>query len=129
LCLEWMKQLSAQKRLALEAAIELVLARRGLDVVETEYGKPLGNGLYEFRLRWSASEVRHKVEGITAESSGKPEKIMLRVFFCTSGRQIILLLSGYDKSKQASGRHQDREIAKARQHLTAHREAERRKSK
>lgn len=53
-----MKQLSAQKRLALEAAIELVLARRGLDVVETEYGKPLGKGLYEFRLRWSASGVQ-----------------------------------------------------------------------
>jgi hypothetical protein len=128
-CLEWMKQLSTQKRLALESAIELVLARRGLDVVETEYGKALGDGLYEFRLRWSASEVRHKVEGIATESAGMPEKIMLRIFFCTSGRHIILLLSGYDKARNTGGKRQDKEITKARQYLMAHREAARRRSK
>jgi hypothetical protein len=52
-----METLTPQKRIALEEAIRLVLARRGLAVVETEFGKALGGRLYEFRLRWSAAEV------------------------------------------------------------------------
>jgi hypothetical protein len=61
-----MGKLTAVKRIALEEAIRLVLVRRGLDVVETEFGKALGGGLYEFRLRWSADEVRRKVERVSA---------------------------------------------------------------
>jgi hypothetical protein len=100
---------------------------RGLAVVETEFGKALGGGLYEFRLRWSAAEVQCKVEGVAAETAAKAEKIMLRVFFCTSGRKIILLLSGYDKAGDPGKARQDREIARARKLLTAHQEAGRRK--
>ncbi len=59
-CRQWMEKLRREQRIALETAIEVVLAERGLDVVETEYGKPLGGGLYEFRLRWTAAEVRAK---------------------------------------------------------------------
>jgi hypothetical protein len=126
-CRVWMGTLTLQKRIALEEAIRLVLARRGLAVVETEFGKALGGGLYEFRLRWSAAEVQRKVEGVAAETAAKAEKIMLRVFFCTSGRKIILLLSGYDKARDPGKTRQDREIARARKLLTAHEEAERRK--
>jgi hypothetical protein len=125
-CLEWMQGLSSQKRVALETAIELVLAWRGLDVVETEFGKALGGGLYEFRLRWSAREVADKVGADLAEPVAETEAILLRLFFCTSGRKIILLLCGYDKAKDPSDRRQDREIAEARKLLTAHREAEKR---
>lgn len=51
----------------------------------------------------------------------KSAKILLRVFFCTGpGRKIILLLSGYDKGKDPSGRRQQREIVKARKLYTAH---------
>jgi hypothetical protein len=128
-CLEWIEKLTPLKRIALEEAIRLVLMRRGLAVVETEFGKALGGGLYEFRLRWSADEVRRKVEGVAAGSGGKAEKIMLRLFFCTSGRRIILLLSGYDKARDPGERRQGREIASARRLLTAHREAERRREK
>jgi hypothetical protein len=49
------------------------------------------------------------------------------VFFCTSGRKIILLLSGDDKARDPAKTRQDREIAQARKLLTAHQEAERRK--
>jgi hypothetical protein len=45
-----------------------------------------------------------KVEGVSAETVAKAEKIMLRVFFCTSGRKIILLLSGYDRARNRHGR-------------------------
>lgn len=126
-CRAWMGSLAPQKRIALEEAIRLVLARRGPAVVETEFGKALGGGLYEFRLRWSAAEVQRKVEGVSAETAARAEKIMLRVFFCTSGRKIILLLSGYDKARDPGKTRQDREIARARKLLTAHEEAERRR--
>jgi hypothetical protein len=128
-CRAWMGTLTPQKRIALEEAIRLVLARRGLAVVETEFGKALGGGLYEFRLRWSAAEVQRKVEGVAAETAAKAEKIMLRIFFCTSGRKIILLLSGYDKARDPGKTRQGREIAQARKLLTAHEEAERRRKR
>jgi len=126
-CRAWADDLSPQKKAAFIEAVRLVLARRGLGVVESEYGKALGGGLYELRVRWSAAEIRHKVHGLPPDDVGKaPEKIMLRVFFCTSGRKIILLMSGYDKAKDASDRRQEREIARARRLLRAHQEAQKR---
>jgi hypothetical protein len=125
-CLKWMCGLSREKRIALETAIELVLAHRGLDVVETEFGKALGGGLYEFRVRWSAEEVASKAGAVLAEPVAETEAILLRLFFCTAGRKIILLLSGYDKAKNPGDRRQDKEIVGARKLLTAHREAEKR---
>jgi hypothetical protein len=80
-------------------------------VVKTEYGKALGEGLYEFRIRWTAAA---------------PEEIVLRAFFGTGGRKIILLLSGYDKARHSSDRWQQREIAEARRYLAAYRERQRR---
>ena len=125
-CRDWVEDLSREKRLALETALEHVLAVRGLDIVRTEVGKALGQGLYELRLRWSAAEVARKAGAVLAEQVSETETILLRVFFCTSGRRIILLLSGYDKAKDTTDRRQDREIAEARKLLRAHREAEKR---
>jgi hypothetical protein len=126
-CREWMEDLSPVKKLALETALDDVLAERGTDVVRTEFGKALGQGLYEFTLRWTAGEVRSKVGRVSDSAAAKSEKILLRVFFCTAGRKIILLLSGYDKAVDDSRRRQDREIARARKFMTAYREAERRR--
>ena len=126
-CREWAERLSPQKRAAFIAAIRLVLARRGIDVVKTEYGKALGEDLYEFRIRWTAAEISHKVSGLpAADVGGAPEEILLRVFFGTAGRMIILLLSGYDKARHSSDRWQQREIAEARRYLAAYRERQRR---
>ena len=126
-CREWAERLSPQKRAAFIAAIRLVLACRGLDVVKTDYGKALGEGLYEFRIRWTAAEISHKVSGLpSADIGGAPEEILLRAFFSTAGRKIILLLSGYDKARHSSDRWQQREIAEARRYLAAYRERQRR---
>lgn len=126
-CREWADDLSPQKRAAFSAAVRLVLARRGLDVTATEYGKALGGGLYEFRIRWTAAEIGHKVAGLDPDEVGAaPEAILLRVFFCTAGRKIILLLSGYDKARDVSDRRQRKEIMKARKLLAAFRQSERR---
>lgn len=123
-CRSWIQELSREKRLAIETALEHVLAVRGLDVVETEFGKALGKGLYEFRLRWTAKEVAEKVGAVLSETPRESESILLRVFFCTAGRKIVLLLSGYDKGVDGGGRRQDAEIARARKYLTAYREAD-----
>jgi hypothetical protein len=75
----------------------------------------------------NAAEVRAKVGRASDATAEKAAKILLRVFFCTSGRRILLLLSGYDKARDSSGNRQ--EIDKARKLLTAHREAEKRAEK
>lgn len=111
--------LSKDKRDALLAALTQILARQGLNVCRSEWGKQLSGGLAEFRLRHDKREVLAR-EGIAEldlpESS--PEKILLRVFFHAHGKRLILLLSGYDKGARPSARYQQREIERARTHLT-----------
>ena len=107
--------LSPQKRAAFTEAVRLVLAPRGPAVVETEFGKAPGDGLHELRVRWTAPEIRQKLGGLPPKEVGRrPEKILLRVFFCTAGRMVILLMSGYDKARDPVDRRQRREIARAR---------------
>jgi hypothetical protein len=122
-CREWLEGLTTYKRQAVEEAISLVLEERGLDVVATEYGKALGQGLYEFRLRWSATEIRRKEQRAVGPglASGKQEKVVIRVFFCTAGQKFILLLSGYDKARDPSSRRQQREIDRARKYMADYR--------
>ena len=124
-----MEKLGRERRIALETAIEVVLTERGLDVVETEYGKPLGGGFVRVPAPLTAAEVRAKAGRVSDAAAAKSEKVMLRVFFCTAGRKIILLLSGYDKGKDQSDRRQNREITNARKLLTAYQEAQKRASK
>jgi hypothetical protein len=111
--------LSNDKRDALLAALTHVLGRQGLDVCRSEWGKQLGGGLAEFRLRHDEREVLGRKSGRTeSELPGpSPEKILLRVFFHAHGNRLILLVSGYDKGARPSARHQQREIERARVYL------------
>ena len=45
------------------------------------------------------------------------DTVLLRVFFHPYGNRLILLLAGYDKSRDASRRREDRETARARKYL------------
>ena len=98
-CRDWIEDLSREKRLALETALEYVLAVRGLDVIRTEFGKALGKGC----MNSACAGPRPRSHGRPVPSwpgrLSETEAILLRVFFCTSGSRIILLLSGYDKAK------------------------------
>ncbi len=125
-CREWADSLSVQKKAAFQAVLQLVLIPRGLDIVGSEYGKALGQGLYELRIRWTAAEVAHKLTGLDAADVGPPEKVLLRIFFCTAGRKIILLMSGYDKADDPTERRQNREIQRARKMITVYQEARKR---
>ena len=88
---EWLDSLTGRdlpKRLAAVAAIEQVLASQGTDVCETEWGKNLGKGLYEFRVRHDARTIRQMFGDSDATGDDKrttSAKILLRIFFTTDG--------------------------------------------
>jgi hypothetical protein len=98
----------------------------GVGVCATQFGKQLGDGLCEFRLRYNLVELLHRFEGRDpARASGRSEEVLLRVFFHAHGDRVVLLLHGYDKGADSSARRQQREIAEARRRLRAFREGRR----
>ena len=101
----WMKELTPTKRRALGMALNEVLAREGIGVCDSQWGKALGGGLYEFRLR---------------DDDPPGGKILLRLFFHPFGDKNILLLCGYDKGEHTSKRYQEEQIGLARRRLADH---------
>jgi len=116
----FLDSLEPDKRAALVAALREILAYQGLDVCSTEYGKNLGGGLAEFRLRHSYREVVRRSSGgeaLEPTVRGPGRRVLLRVFFHPYGAKLILLLGGYDKGRHPSKKKQDAEIARARKRL------------
>jgi hypothetical protein len=108
--LRWIREeLTLAKRKALGHAMNTVLQEVGLAVCGTEFGKQLGGGLFEFRLRRDLREAAG-----TNEATGR---ILLRVFCHAHGDRLILLVGGYDKGEHPSPRRQSAEIALARARL------------
>jgi hypothetical protein len=101
---------------ALSEALRLGLAERGPDVCRTEWGKALGEGLYELRVRHTAKEIAAMFGGAPPGAKAG-ERVLLRVFFHAYGERVVLLLGDYDKGKDTSERRQKREIATARKRL------------
>jgi hypothetical protein len=102
--LRWIREeLTRTQRSAVGQAMREVLQEKGVGVCGTEFGRQLGKGLFEFRLRRSV------------EATG--ERLLLRVFCHAYGNRIVLLLGGYDKGADPSPRRQDEEIAVARSRL------------
>jgi hypothetical protein len=100
----------------LSVAFEQVLRVRGLQVCGSEWGKQLGAGLFEFRVRHTAGEVA-SMFGDRRDSGSSKDKVLLRVFCHAYGNRIVLLLSGYDKGADPAERRQNREIKRARKLL------------
>lgn len=119
---EFLADLEPEKRMAMIAAIEVVLMPRGLAVCETEYGRQLGDGLFEFRVRHDEQTTLAKAG---RQSSGdqvrRRRHVLLRLFCHAYGEKIVLLLGGYDKGADPSGRRQSREIETARRRLRSFR--------
>ena len=102
--LRWIREeLTLTQRYELGQAMREQLQARGVGVCATEYGKQLGKGLFEFRLRRSVDDAG--------------EQILLRVFCHAYGNKVVLLLGGYDKGANPSARRQGDEIALARRRL------------
>lgn len=94
---DFIESLNKKKRATLMAAIREILCEQGIDVCASEWGKNLGKGLCEFRVR--------------------EKGVLLRVLFHAHGDKMVLLLSGYDKGRKPSKKKQDAEIDRARKYL------------
>jgi hypothetical protein len=104
----------------LDLCVEEILARAGINVCETNWGKALGAGLYEFRINRSINTLINHL-GIEPPGEFKSDQTkLLRVFFTVEGQKIILLLSGYDKGKDPSRSKQQKMIGAARSLLKRH---------
>lgn len=114
--LAFMQSLPGAKRRAIGVAINEFLRYLGPDVVRTDFGKSLGEGLYEFRVDQDAEQVLRKA-GKNAKPEPERVKILLRVFFHPHGNKLLLLLSGYDKAEHSSKHHQNAQIEEARRLL------------
>jgi phage-related protein len=112
-------ELSARQRRALGVAMFEYLQRYGAGVCSSEFGKALGDGLYEFRLRHDLPELVRRSGGEyrSAPDEGSPQKMLLRVFFAVYGDRVVLLLGGYDKAKTPGTKRQQSEIETARARL------------
>lgn len=107
----WLKEeLSPANRRAIGHAMDEILQDLGIAVCGTEFGKQLGGGLFEFRLRRDLREITPVLE---AEAG----KILLRVFCHAHGDRLILLVGGYDKGEDPSPRRQNAETELARARL------------
>lgn len=106
--------LPAYEQAVLVAAIEHVLQVYGMDICSGEWGKPLGQGLYEFRIRKSLQTILASAALETPEDAGTDRGVLLRVFCTFYGDKIVLLYHGYDKKTDPSQKRQRRQIAKAR---------------
>jgi phage-related protein len=95
---EWIKeQLMPADRRTVGAAMREILQEHGINVCGTRFGRQLGGGLFEFRLR--------------------EEGLLVRVFCHAYGNRVILLLGAYDKGRDPSARRQAQEIEVARARL------------
>jgi len=120
-CKDFIEHLSEAKAAALRSALVFILARQGPNVCETEFGKALKGGLFEFRLRHNESAILARVRTDlaikVADATAEDGKILLRVFFHPFGDKILLLIGGYDKGKQPKKSYQDQQIRQARAEL------------
>ncbi len=114
------EELTAAERRAVTAALRELLAAVGQDVCKTDFGKNLGGGLIELRLRQSEAQILKRLGRQPADHH--PEDVLaallIRVFFHAHGEKRILILHGYSKSGKSSRSYQQRQISIARGRLT-----------
>jgi putative component of toxin-antitoxin plasmid stabilization module len=94
---DFINALEDNQRAALARFLELIQDFEDLARAPRSWIKPLGQGLFEFRIRSS--------------------DVLLRLFFTYREGRVILLVGGYDKRRDPSEKRQNREIAIARKRL------------
>ena len=120
---KFMVSLPKYEQAVLIAAVRHVLSVHGKDICAGEWGKPLGDGLYEFRVKKSLKAILSSV-GLESVEPGDDRMVLLRVFCTFHGSKIVLLFHGYDKKKDPSSKRQQREINKAKSALRAWKKAQ-----
>lgn len=114
------RKLPKYEQAVLDAAIRNVLQVEGINICADEWGKSLGSGLHEFRVRRSLNAILSEANLAARTDLATPDRqVSLRVFCHFHGSKVVLLLGGYDKKKDSSERRQQREIKAARKRLRA----------
>ena len=114
---KWIDGLSAQKAEAVVVALLEVLGVNGITLASAAWLKSLGKGLYEFRIRHSASEIKSMYKAVNKGLEGGAEAILLRIFVAFEGEKLIVLLGAYDKGKNDKEGFQQAQIEIARKRL------------
>lgn len=115
--LRWLRSLTPRKRRAMGVALFEILQHEGPAVVDTNFGKAIGGGLFEFRLDQDAAQILGRKGKRARPEPSEPSKVLLRVLCHAAGTRIVLLLAGYDKGERPSPRHQQAQIHLARDRL------------
>ena len=114
---KWIGGLSDQKAEAVIVALQEVLAVNGINLASGAWLKPLGSGLYEFRIRHSKNEIQGMYKVANRGLVGGAEAILLRIFVAFGGERLIILLGAYDKGKNDKQGFQQAQIEIARKRL------------
>jgi hypothetical protein len=127
--LRWINEgLTPVLRRLLGAAMREILQKEGASVCQTDFGKQLGDSVFEFRVNGDPQPIidqERKRRGKQAKRVDPPaEKVLLRVFCHAYGNRIVLLLGGYDKAKDDSAKRQNAEIIEAKRRLARWRHAQ-----
>lgn len=108
------RSLPGYQQAVLAAAIQQVLEVFGPDICASDWGKPLGDGLFEFRVSKSLNAILSSHPRTPASKPRGDRKVLIRLFCTFYGDKVVLVFHGYDKGKDASAKRQQREIARAR---------------
>ncbi len=125
--LTFRKSLDLTSAIVLDASIEEILAKQGNNVCKSSWGKALGKGLYEFRIRKPINAIYNHAQITPPISPSSNDPVLLRVFFSVEGQRIVLLIGGYDKGSDPTAKRQSGEIKQARKLLVEHKSRSRQK--
>lgn len=106
--------LAPYEQAVVEAALTTVLAVHGIAAFDGGWGKPLGGGLFEFRIQRSLESILTLAGAEPLIEARSGARVSIRIFCTFHGDKIVLLLHGYDKGRDPSARRQQKEIARAR---------------
>lgn len=110
--------LKPYEQAVVEASLTTVLAVHGIAAFDGGWGKPLGDGLFEFRIQRSHDAILSLAGRAVNSQSNGGRRVSIRLFCTFHGDKIVLLLHGYDKGRDPSARRQQKEITRARAMLT-----------
>lgn len=117
--LRQLKTLSPEDQSLVRLLVLEILGVKGMGLARSHWLKPLGAGLWEFRIGRNLKGIL-KSEGIEFASSLANRKILIRVF-CSFEKDGILFLGCFNKLRSGGGRAQNLAINKAKALLLTYR--------
>jgi putative component of toxin-antitoxin plasmid stabilization module len=111
------KDLNEYEQSVFFASVTNILEVQGPDICKSEFGKPVGDGVFEFRIRQSLNAINNY--GKTVDDDfillpGGDKTVLLRVFVHFYGDRIVLLMHGLNKGTDNSEKRQNKEIKRAK---------------